>query len=58
MNDDEEQGGGIGPAIPIVNLIPNIRNQKRSIIGFNDTSDEEADLGEFANPRGRQKGGR
>ena len=32
--------------------------QKRSIIGFNDTSDEEADLGEFANPRGRQKGGR
>ena len=45
MNDNEEQGGGIGPAIPIFNLIPNIRNQKRSIVGFNDTSDEEADLG-------------
>ena len=56
-NDDEEHGGGIGPARPTFNPIPNIQNQ-RSIIGFHDTSNEEADLGEYANPLGRQRGGR
>ena len=57
-NDDEEHGGGIGPARPTFNPIPNIQNQRRPIVGFDDTSDEEADLGEYANPCGRQRGGR
>ena len=52
-NDDEEQGGGIDPTRPNFNTIPNIQNQIRPIAGFDDTSDKEADLGEFANPRGR-----
>ena len=56
-NDDEEHGGGIGPTRPTFNPIPNIRNQKRPTVGFDDTSDKETGLGEYANPRGRQKGG-
>ena len=43
-NDDEEHGRGIGPATPTFNLIPNIRNQMRLVVGFNDTSYEEADF--------------
>ena len=35
-----------------------MRNQRRLTIGFYDTLDEEANFGEFANPRGRQRGGR
>ena len=35
-----------------------MRNQRRSTVGFDDTSDEEAELGEFANPHGRKRGGR
>ena len=57
-NDDEEHGGGIGSARSTFNLIPNIRNQRRSTKGFDDTSDEEADLGEYANPHDKQRGGR
>ena len=57
-NDDKEQGGGIGPVRPTFNFIPNIRNQTMPVAGFDDTSDEEADLGEYANPCGRQRGGR
>ena len=57
-NNDEEQGGGIGPARPIFNHSPKIRNQRSPTIGFDDTSDEEADFGEFANPRGKQRGER
>ena len=57
-NDDEEQGGGIGPARPTFNHIPKIRNQRRLTIGFDDTSYEDADFSEFANPCGRQRGGR
>ena len=58
MNDDEEHGERIGPARPTYNPISNIRNQSRSIAGFDDTSNEKADLGEYENPRGRQRGGR
>ena len=58
MIDDEEQGRGIGLTIPIFNHIPYIQNQRRSVVRFDDTSDEEGDWGEFANPCGRQKGGR
>ena len=50
MNDDGEHGRGIGPARPTFNPIRNIRNQRRLVAGFNDTSDEEANLGEYANP--------
>ena len=57
-NDDEKQGGGIGVARPTFNHIPKIRNRRRLTIGFDDTSDEDADFGEFANPRVRQRGGR
>ena len=57
-NDDKEHGGGISPDRPTFNLIPNIRNQRRPVAGFNDTSDEEDDLGEYANLCGRQRGGR
>ena len=57
-NGDEKQGRGIGPAIPNFNHIPNIRNQRRPITRFYDTSYEEAYFGEFANPCGRQRGGR
>ena len=57
-NNDEEQGGGVGPARPIVNPIPNLQNQRRLAAGFDDTSDEEADFGEIALPHGRQRGGR
>ena len=32
--------------------------QRRSSAGFDDTLDEEADFGEFVNPRGRQRGGK
>ena len=56
--DDEEHGGGIGPASPTFNLIPNIRNQRRPTTRFDDNSNEEADLGEYANPHGIQRGGR
>ena len=38
--------------------IPTIGNQRRSIVGFDGTSDEEVDFGEFANPCGRQRGRR
>ena len=34
------------------------KNQKRPVEGFDDTSDEEVDLGEYANPRGRRRGER
>ena len=44
-NDDEEQGGGIGPARPIFNLIPYIRNSRRLALGFDDTLDKEANFG-------------
>ena len=57
-NDDEEQGKGFGPTKRICNHIPNIRNQRRPIVGFCDTSDEEANFDEFANPCGRQRGRR
>ena len=57
-NDDKEQGEGIDLARPIFNPILNIQNQRRPITGFDDTSDEEADLGEFTNPCGRQRGGK
>ena len=57
-NDEEEQGEGIGPARPNFNHIPNLRNQKRATIRFDDTLDEETDFGEFVNPRCRQRGGR
>ena len=43
---------------PIFNPAPNIRNQRRPAVGFDDTSVEKVDLVEFANPRGRQRGGR
>ena len=56
-NVDEERGGVIGLVRPIFNPIPNIRNQRRLIVGFDDTSNEEADFGEFINPCGRQRGG-
>ena len=47
-NDDEEQGGGIGPSRPTFNHIPKIRNRKRlTTVGFDDASDEDADFGEF-----------
>ena len=57
-NDDEKQGGGIYPTRPLFNRIPKIRNQRSLTVGFDDTLDEETDLGEFANPHGRQRGGR
>ena len=57
-NDDEKQGGGIGSAKLNFNHIPNIRNQRRPTAEFDDTSDEETDFGQFANSRGRQRGGR
>ena len=57
-NDDEEHGRGICPARPTFNTIPNIRNQRMPIARFDDTSDEKANFGEYANPRGRQRGGR
>ena len=57
-NDNEEQGGGIGPARPTFNHIPKIRNQKRPIVEFESTLDEDADCVEFANPRDRQREGR
>ena len=57
-NNDEQQGGGVGPARPIVNLIPNLQNQRRPAAGFDDTSDEKADFGEIALPHGRQRGRR
>ena len=54
MNDDEEQGEGIGPARPTFNHIPKIRNKIRPIVGFDDdTSNEDADFSEFVNPHGR-----
>ena len=57
-NDDEEQGGGIGPAKPTFNHIPKIRNQRMPTVGFDDTSDDDVYFGEFANPRGTQREGR
>ena len=57
-NDDKEQSGGSGPARPSFNHIPKIRNQRRPTIGFDDTSDEDANFGEFVKPRGRQRKGR
>ena len=57
-NDDEKQSGGIGLARPTFNHIPKIRNQRRSTVGFDDTSNEDADFSEFVNPRGRQREGR
>ena len=57
-NDDEEHGRGIGSARPTFKPIPNIRNQRRPVVGFDETLDEEANLGEYENPRGRQKCGR
>ena len=57
-NDDEEQGRGIDTTRPIFNHIPKIRNQRRLIVRFDDTSNENADFGEFANPRGREREGR
>ena len=51
-NDDKEQGGGIGLDRPTFNHIPEIRIQRRPIVGFDDTSNEDADFGEFVNPRG------
>ena len=57
-NDNEEQGGGIGLARPTFNHIPKIRNQRRSTVGFDDTLDEDLDLGEFPNPRDIQREGR
>ena len=57
-NDDKEQGGGIGPTKPTFNHIPKIQNQRRPTIGFDDTSDEDANFGEFAIPCGRQRKGR
>ena len=57
-NDDEDQVREIDPARPIFNLIPYIQNQRRLVVGFDDTSDKEVDFGEFANLHGRQQGGR
>ena len=57
-NDNEEQGGGIGPARPTFSHILKIRNQRKPIVGFDDTLDENADFGEFENPRGKQREGR
>ena len=48
-NDSEEQGKGIGPLRPTFNYIPKIRNQRRPIVGFDDTLDEDAHFGEFVN---------
>ena len=44
-NDDEKQGGGIDPVRPFFNPIPNIRNQRRLVAGFDDTLVEDANLG-------------
>ena len=49
---------GIGPTRPTFDPIPNIQNQRRPVAGFDDTSSEEADLGEYANSHGRQRDGR
>ena len=57
-NDNEEQGGGIGLVRPTFNHVPNIRNQIRPTVGFYGTLYEDADFGEFTNPRGRQREGR
>ena len=56
-NDNEEQGGGIGRTRPTFNYIPKIRNQKRPIVGFDNTLDEDADFGGFENPCGTQREG-
>ena len=58
MNDDEEHGEGIDPARPTFNHIPNIQNQRSLFAEFDDTLHEEVYLGEYVNPRGRQRGGR
>ena len=57
MNDNEEQGGGIGPDRSTFSHIPKIRNQRRLTRGFDDTLDEDADFGEFFSARGRQREG-
>ena len=54
-NNNEEKGG-VGPARPIVNPILNLQNQRRPGVGFDDTSDEEADFSEIALSHGRQRG--
>ena len=35
-----------------------MQNQRMSVVGFDDTSYEEVGLGEYANPHGRQRGGK
>lgn len=40
---------------PVFKHIPNIWNQRRLAIGFDDTSGERVDLREFANPHGRRQ---
>ena len=55
-NNDSEQGRAVNPVRPIINPIPN--NQRRIVMGYNDTSDDEADFGEVANARGRFYDGR
>ena len=57
-NDDKEQGGGIGLARPTFNHIPEIQIQRRTTVGFDDTSNEDVDFVEFVNPRGIKREGR
>ena len=57
-NNDEDQDRGISPSIPIFNHNLKISNQRSPTVGSDDTSDEEADFGEFVNPLGKQIGGR
>ena len=48
----------LAPTRSTFNHIPKIQNQRGSIIGFDDTSNEDVDFAKFANPRGRQRKGR
>ena len=57
MHDDEKQGKEIGPSRPTFNHIPKIQNQIRPTVLFDDTSNKDADFGEFANQHGRQRDG-
>ena len=57
-NNDEEQSGGVGPIRLIINPIPNIQNQRRLAVGFDDISDKKANFSEITLPHGRQRGER
>ena len=56
-NIDEEQGGGIGSARQIFNHSLKIQNERSQIIRFDDTSDEEADFGEFVHVANKEEEG-